>query len=1338
MTKSTLNQALATYAEVIRGQQETGKEHEPTPTEFFAVISSTLGQSSQSSPDFMIDSIRILDAVTLQASQAVVRGQFRPLSATYMQIISLGTDNASVLKAAVSALGTLLYVQEVGDSFWSSVQALQCVNTLLAFLEDANMKLRRTAHDQLMRLLRLHQQHKQRARALRSYIGDFCMGILRACTRPTYKRSLYIVLFLESAAALLPEEARYSVGLIEVALNLQCCELPVLTAAALRLIDSYLQAPEYDLQPEDTLACVSLLANTPLQTKDMESNTYRYLALGSGLARVHRQITLSKAPTDFFPSICTALLLGCEADFVQVHDAVGTAIKRVIGECLDPASVSAACKYVIEKQSGVSRKQNLASHAPVVIQIAELLQQLLGSLYQHAWLYVVSACKSLFEKVKVLGANCMPGMTGQDVCASVLSKLLIKLASLFQDAETGVLKIDSSTHLQLGETMGAVVQCVGFAHFTTQVPFRKEDSPFYVGIDESREWILSVLHAALRLSPASLCDFAVAVLPTIETCLQAADDEAALGTVIAKTARKHVLQLWSLFPDFCYYGPSDVASWFPRVLPTLEQALKAGNSELAARKDITVHVLTGLSHLAIAILGQVCPQASREQNGSANKITIYNRGNVTQTPSYIALNTAASTVLPAVLAYLEGCSNGDHTFASAVRCVNAWAAVAPANLVTAVAKKLLQLLLQSTAVRGDEQDQAASGWMSILLAVVPFLPQQMVHILYKTVRPLLSVHESISSQKRAYGILDAVLELHGECLHAAEPVATVLAVVANSLMTCHVSARNMRLRCMERLISNLANIKALRRGSREAGDGASDGSSSDSEDSDSMVDPDATKQAYEAAYKGFLAASDTIFNEVLVCQKDANKKSRDSAKALIQIFVRRLTFDDMMTRLMLAMSSKSDTLRASAILTVCSVLLKHHGDSDVQERAANLLSQLSTLLVEENAELSRAVLTYLKVCVNIFDLQLLQNVLPRITAAICSNLGSLKSRFLKRSRGIMRKLLSRLGEDILRPCVPPDSVALLEYLLKLSRRHDSKKDQKERERKSRVRNGSLEEALLDSDDDRASSDGDDDDTARNLQDITATVISTSAARLGVQGQGNRRGQLDDHRIVARPRAIRPEERQDHSLPTSLTDLLEDQTPQGLVPAPTRSTPVGRERSAKRKRSDSMDNEFDEDDDDEKVAGVDQKAHDNARDFDVYDPDEKYRVKIGADGMIRVEENTPEEPARQAVSAVKAKKTTTALVDKSSQEQSSKRRKVSEPGAEYRSKKSGGDVWRKGMLEPHAYIPLDGRLLSKRNQREAITKFGSVVKHNTEGLKMPSHVIRGNRKQRISRRLKRGG
>jgi len=87
----------------------------------------------------------------------------------------------------------------------------------------------------------------------------------------------------------------------------------------------------------------------------------------------------------------------------------------------------------------------------------------------------------------------------------------------------------------------------------------------------------------------------------------------------------------------------------------------------------------------------------------------------------------------------------------------------------------------------------------------------------------------------------------------------------------------------------------------------------------------------------------------------------------------------------------------------------------------------------------------------------------------------------------------------------------------------------------------------------------------------------------------------------------------------------------------------------------------------------------------------------------------------------------------------------EPGHEYKSKKAGGDVWKKGMLEPHAYIPLDARLLNKKNRREAVGYFGGVVESKSAvkaraALKKAGGrpgITHGSRSQRIAAKKNRG-
>eukprot|EP00607_Mallomonas_marina_P010768 CAMPEP_0182422768 /NCGR_PEP_ID=MMETSP1167-20130531/8548_1 /TAXON_ID=2988 /ORGANISM="Mallomonas Sp, Strain CCMP3275" /LENGTH=135 /DNA_ID=CAMNT_0024601105 /DNA_START=22 /DNA_END=426 /DNA_ORIENTATION=- len=121
----------------------------------------------------------------------------------------------------------------------------------------------------------------------------------------------------------------------------------------------------------------------------------------------------------------------------------------------------------------------------------------------------------------------------------------------------------------------------------------------------------------------------------------------------------------------------------------------------------------------------------------------------------------------------------------------------------------------------------------------------MVTLLFRTIRPLLSVQESLSLQKRAYLVLEAMLQQHSEILHESETRLSILSVMSDSLLLSHVSARHMRLRCIEVLLKEM--------------------------------NEDEVNQACS-----------TVLGEVLICQKDANKKTRDSAVAVLRLLTKRI------------------------------------------------------------------------------------------------------------------------------------------------------------------------------------------------------------------------------------------------------------------------------------------------------------------------------------------------------------------------------------------------------------------------------------------------------------------
>ena len=1168
----------------------------------------------------------------------------------------------------------------MSDGYWGNVQPLQCLNTILIMLEDSNTKLRKVAEDQIILLLRQHKLHK--VKALRSYVADFCFAILKNCTRSDYKRSLYIVLFLENGMSLLATGENRPKQYVDILLTLQTCQQAVLTAASLRAIDSYFQSPHYDADTTQTAIVFQTFVESRLQSADMEANTYRYLALASGFVLLHKRD--AKLAKSLLKKTCHALMAGCEGEFVQIHDAVGSGFKRLVGECLTSDLVQEALQAQGQREL---EKTFLGV-------IAQSLEELLQIKFKTAWLHVLGACKKLFETITYLKKV-------TDSSGTLLTPLVRQLAGVYQLVEASSISVDVSTHLAMSETLGSALRCCGFAEFLEIVPLRAAAStPEYMAIDPAREWLLPLFHTNLKLMRCSLCDYAIIILPMVEICKGAVERPADFQLNPSQVAlvKARVMQLLSLFPDFCHMGTSDLVSFLPRILPELLGVIK---NESKDGMNSAQHILTGIAQLANVVhegSGGVVYKGAGSGNGSASGggEQDYSLGELEspemgalmgvidftriETPEFKALSGHAHSVLPAILAFLERSSIGDPSFASAVRCVSSWTSVAPPSLVTVISKKLLQLLLQATTPSlavGPMKADAGASWMAITLVVVPYLPPPMVHILYKTIRPLLSVDQSISSQKRAYSVLEAVLTLHAERLFAVESRQSILAVVNESLMNAHVSARNMRLRCIVTIVRSICtNVASANPGTPE----------------------------HEEAYMRLIEAADATFGEVLICQKDANQKTRESAKAILTLLILHLGLEPSLTRLASAIVAETSVMRSAAVLGFCVAFVQHRSNAGIAQHFPTLFSTACLLLREENAEVSRAVLTFIKVSCAVVPIQALEMQLNNVVMAFCEDLGQLKAKFSSRCKGLMRKLVQRFGEETMRPLIPIEDLPLLEYILRQGRRRERKQGEKEKETD-----------LLQSDDEEDDDDGEDDDGA-----AMEVAEGTSGKRYSHVGA--------DHRIESRPKAKRSASAVDDKLPASLTDLLEDQ---GRSTTSSGSGTGGGKMGGSRKRGR-------------------EETHSTG---DAGDEDEQYRV-VMEEGVLVIKSRDDDDNMigsgdKRGKLGAPIRAGDEGLGDVNgdgegpNKEGSNKKKRVFVPGEEYKSKKSGGDVWRKGTLEPHAYIPLDARLLAGRNNREAMSTFGGVV--NTKRARAaaaaaaaPGHVVVGNRKQREARNKRKAG
>ena len=1205
MTSKNIQDVASALRDIIVSQQASGSEHEPTATEYFAILVVTI--SSATETEYVIQLLTMLEAIIPQSSPVIVRSQFNTLSTSLLKIASVANAesnhlNDKILKLCLASVGNLLLMQDLTDGFWGSVTALQAINALLAFLDDSRGKVRKLVVEKIISLLQLHK--KATVKTVRVYIGDFCLGVLSACTRSDYKRSLYITTFLEQSLSLLSDKSVCKV--IHALLKTQECEQPILTAAIFRALDSTFQSLNLSLNSTEMSQILQLILELRPDSKDMEANTYFCTTLASAIVTLHKKSTDSSLVL-IEPTIL-ALIDECDSEFTQVHVGVASALRRIINECVDGKFVDS---IILELQSNRGSKRS--ANCELLLRIIQSIESLCQLRYQHTWVYVMSGVKALFEKFQ--------GVKG----TLLLHSLLIRLAEITQAIDSGIIQVGVGVYAVLSDTVGYAVQSFGFRDFIQFVPLVIDTTPTYIGVDSSKEWLIPILHNNLKLIRCNLADFCNILIPSIDAACYALESPAEYGINEQKLqlVQTKLVHLWSLFPDFCGQYPLDLPAAFPILVPFLLAHIQRKN----CHAEIILSIVAGMTSIYTS---------AKESSSNSMHIQI--------------LSEMASSILPTLLMYLETIDICDAKFQSIVNCLSSVCSLASSQLVSAIAKKLLQMVLSTTTignemVLGDnEENVTLSSWITILQSIIPYLPEPMVILLFRTIRPLLT-DDKPSLQKRAYAVLDALLKTHGDVIYRDDvaPRMNILETISQSLLTCHVSARSMRLRCIETIFSTM--------------------------DSSELE-----------------IATASIVAEVLICQKDANKKSRDSALDLLKHMISNLPPMVMFSHFCSALVGETTIMRSSAIIGMCILLYQYREDDEIVNNACELLPTICMLLREESTEMSKAVLSYIRVCASIIPRQYLYNdetyspLLTEIIEGCTSGLLTMKSKFSSRIRAIMRKLVQRVDVDVLRTLVPEQDLPLLDYIQKQSRRAQRRKQQSKENQVDKI------EQMLGSDSD--DSDDSDDDT--------------------------------NSRHTARPKATRiGDYMKKEEYPSSLSDLMEDQMPHFMDESTSNS------RSNRRKTINETLN-----------------ATNN------FDDDENYRVSFSKDGRLVISERKE--------SMVAAKMGDDDDIDDTMDNKGKKKRMFDDndpsqrmqakvvnkpvkklPGEEYRSKKSGGDVWKRGMLEPHAFIPLDPRMLSKKNFNDAVTHFSGVikggkgVKMSSEHVRGPKHVTGGNRKQRES-------
>jgi len=419
--------------------------------------------------------------------------------------------------------------------------------------------------------------------------------------------------------------------------------------------------------------------------------------------------------------------------------------------------------------------------------------------------------------------------------------------------------------------------------------------------------------------------------------------------------------------------------------------------------------------------------------------------------------------------------------------------------------------------------------------------------------------------------------------------------------------------------------------------------------------------------------------EVLLCLKDSKGKTRDHAyEVLLALAKASGNLTEFLRVIMSALAAETTHMRSAAVMAASRLVFEYaREDTSIQAALPSLLQTVLILFDEQSREVVKSAVGFVRVCVAAMEPDQLRPLLPNVVGSLLKY-GKGKDRFRAKIKIILKKLVRLYGYDELMPYVPESETRLLVHMRKL--------DERAKRRKASNRTDGAPDRfdfnnMVDSDEE------DSDDGKTLMTGATGLTKMTAKTKMTMQS-------------AAQSKASK-------TLGTSLRSKKGQPTGSLKLPSENDGEVVDmltlKEKNVKFADMDDDDNdsddggvmEFDDmgrlvvldDDDDEGGAGATEEAN--------YDGRDGKRRRLGqhhGGGGDDVDSHKSGKSTKSVKSAKSGKK-------------------VRELGAAYKSKKSGGDVRKKGQqFEPYAYVPLDGRSYSKKNRRKAVEQMETVVPH----------------------------
>lgn len=776
--------------------------------------------------------------------------------------------------------------------------------------------------------------------------------------------------------------------------------------------------------------------------------------------------------------------------------------------------------------------------------------------------------------------------------------------------------------------------------------------------DFQRSWLLPVLRD--NVQNTDLAFFIDYFYPLAERCRLRShkcinyDDK--IGKKIYETLE---FQIWSLLPGFCN-GATDLGGSFKRIAKTLGDQLKI-------RKDLRMDILSSIRQL----IGKNLEHEKNRRvlaNFAKNYLPIlYNL--YTTKPVGSDEKGQRLAVLETTKMYLR---------------------IAPQELVQ-------HMFDNAFKVFSRESDFVKESTLDILQAQLPYQDKERIEKLYAlVVKQVTSANHT--EQKKAYRILEEIFSSGTEECNqfVLANLAQLQDVLLQSLAKASPSSQTYRLRCLVHIVRKL-----------------------------------------EAGRKEFAFR---VIPEAVLCIKAVNAKARAEAFTLVVCVAEMLlkgseaegkdtenALREYMEVLFAGLAG-SPSLINCTLLAITRVFYEYR---DVFPDAVSemLVTNVCLLLTSQAREVVGSSLSFLRVFVTTNAVYNTTRFLEPIMKALAEMSDDCKRHFRIKSRFLLERMVRKFGHDLLLGLVPKGDEVMQKRLKNIRKAH-ARKD-KDDERRDKRRSGE---------------DSDDEDGGefkirakpKNMEEIMAEIDDSENDEMDMEeeeGSGKRK------------KNKKSKQQQQQTFITekgggvgSIVDLLDptaadkvtsqrpkSEAERAQMQSSSRRTKNGgfeiaadgrliikdsdsddgeddEEGEMKKRRGHMMEDEGSEDEDKSentfralvsanaarkrKMGGASSAGASSRRSASGSGPSSKYRA--GGTGIHRSLEKNG---AAGAAASVKSNNSF---------------------GSEYRSKKARGDVKRKGMPDPYAYVPLQRSSLNRRKRAKFEGTFKNVVKAAKEG------------------------